>query len=238
MQPEFAQTMPDAGETTDLAVLERLMRNRYSCRAYQAKPVDAACIRSMVTLAGRSASWCNVQPWQLVITETPENTERFRQALTAHVATRPPVTSDLALPPGYEGVYAERRRETGYALYNALGIARDDRVRRDAQAFENFRFFGAPHVAIVTVPAQLGPYAVVDVGGFIAAFLLAAQAYGVATTAQAAIAFHARFVRDYFNIPDTQHMVCAISFGYAQEEHPANMFRTTRADVQDVVQFA
>lgn len=189
-------------------------------------------------MAGRSASWCNVQPWQLVITETPESTERFRQALMQRVNDHPENESDLPFPPSYEGIYRERRRGAGIALYSSLGIGPKDTERSAEQAFRNFRMFDAPHVAIITVPAELGPYALVDAGGFVSSFLIAAYAHGVATTPQGALARHARFVREYFDIPDTQHMICGISFGYAEDAHPVNQFRTTRADVDDLMRFA
>ncbi|WP_236655041.1 nitroreductase family protein [Burkholderia pyrrocinia] len=195
-------------------------------------------IRDIVGMAGRSASWCNVQPWQLVITETPESTERFRQALIQRVDEHPENESDLPFPPSYDGIYRERRRGAGIALYSALGIGPKDAERSAEQAFRNFRMFDAPHVAIITVPAELGPYALVDAGGFVSSFLIAAYAHGVATTPQGALARHARFVREYFGIHDTQHMICGISFGYAEDAHPVNRFRTTRAGVDDLVRFA
>lgn len=221
----------------DLAALERLTTSRSTCRAYLPTPVDGHLIRRILDVASRSASWCNVQPWQLVITESPERTECFRQALVKHATNHPGTESDLPFPPGYEGVHAQRRRDTGLALYKALGISREDTERRNNQSFENFRMFGAPHVAIVTVPEQLGPYAAVDAGGFVASFLLSAHAHGVATTPQAALARHAHFVRSYFGIPDTQHMICGISFGYSEDAHPVNQFRTTRASVDELVRF-
>ncbi|QBQ98781.1 nitroreductase [Paraburkholderia pallida] len=224
--------------TPDLDALDRLTNGRFTCRAYQHKALDAELIRSIVAMAGRSASWCNVQPWQLVITETLESTERFREALMERARNHQQNESDLPFPPSYEGVYGERRRGAGIALYSALGIGRKDTERTMEQMFRNFRMFDAPHVAIVTVPVELGPYALVDAGGFISSFLLAAHAHGVATTPQAALARHAHFVREYFGIPDTQHMVCGISFGYAEVEHPVNQFRTTRAGVDDLTRFA
>ena len=225
-------------QTPDLAALDRLTTGRSTCRAYQPKALDGELIRSIVGMAGRSASWCNVQPWQLVITETLESTERFREALMARACSHRENASDLPFPPSYDGIYGERRRGAGIALYASLGIGPKDAERSAQQAFRNFRMFDAPHVAIVTVPVELGPYALVDAGGFIAAFLLAAHAHGVATTPQGALARHAHFVRDYFGIPDTQHMICGISFGYAEVEHPVNQFRTTRAGVDDLARFA
>ncbi|WP_321884839.1 nitroreductase family protein [Paraburkholderia bannensis] len=224
--------------TPDLAAFDRLTDGRFTCRAYQNKALDVALIRSIVGMAGRSASWCNVQPWQLVITETLESTESFRAALMERVRSHPENESDLPFPPRYEGVYGERRRGAGIALYSSLGIGPKDTERSAEQALRNFRMFDAPHVAIVTVPVALGPYALVDAGGFISAFLLAAHAHGVATTPQGALARHAHFVREYFDIPDTQQMICGISFGYAEVEHPVNQFRTTRAGVDDLARFA
>ncbi|MEX0310395.1 MAG: nitroreductase family protein, partial [Tateyamaria sp.] len=74
-------------------------------------------------------------------------------------------------------------------------------------------------------------------GGFVPAFCLAAQALGVATIPQAAIAAQAPFVRTHFDIADDRQILCAISFGYADPDHPANGFRTDRASIADVVKW-
>ena len=102
---------------------------------------------------------------------------------------------------------------------------------------ENYRLFGAPHVAIVTSPSELGTYGAMDTGGFVTAFCLAAQAYGIASIPQAAIAAQAPFVRTFFEISDDQYILCAISFGYSDLDHPANSFRTERASVGDVIEW-
>jgi nitroreductase len=153
------------------------------------------------------------------------------------VRQNPQLNSDFPFPEEYTGVYLERRRKSGFQLYEALGIGRDDKDRRNAQSFENFRLFGAPHVAIVTVPQELGTYGAVDAGGFINAFLLSAQAHGVATTPQAALAMQSKFIRAYLGLPDERRVVCGISFGYADTVHPVNGYRTERAQVDEIIQF-
>lgn len=226
---------PDSSQPgNDLDTLNRLMSERFTCRAYRNEAVPDALIRSIVSTAKQCASWCNVQPWHLVIGSL-DTTERFRNALVEEASHAPEVDSDIPFPDAYRGLHAQRRQETGYRLYEALGIERHDRERRASQSFENFRLFGAPHVAIVTMAADLGPYAAVDCGGFIASFLLAAHAHGIATTPQAAIARHAKFVRSHFGIGDDRKMVCAISFGYADPAHPANSFRTSRAPDDEIM---
>jgi nitroreductase len=224
-----------AEPASDVARLQRLYSGRFTCRAYRPEAVPENVISSILDIAKQTASWCNVQPWHVTITGC-ESTDAFRAALIEHATQASGVVdSDLPFPKEYRGIYAERRREAGYKLYEALGIGRGDMDRRASQSFENYKLFGAPHVAIVTTPADLGPYAAVDCGAFIGSFLLAAYAHGVATTPQAALARHAKFIRSYFGLGDERHMVCGISFGYADLDHPVNRFRTSRAPHDEVM---
>lgn len=215
-------------------MLGQLLAARHSCRAFLPQPVDPATVERMLVMAQRSASWCNTQPWHLVLTGG-EGTARFRAAMQAAARGRPPA-SDIPFPPAYEGDYLARRRASGLQLYGALGIARHDRAGADAQALRNYDFFDAPHVAVVLAPRSLGPYALVDCGGWVANFLLAAAACGLAATPQAALARHSDAIRAHFELPDTLAVVCGIAFGHADTAHPANSYRTDRADLAQVVQ--
>lgn len=219
----------------DIEALKRLSAGRSTCRAYLPHQVPEAMIRDIVDVARRTASWCNTQPWQLVVA-SGASTDRFRQALMEQARRHPELDSDLPFPAEYRGVYLDRRRRSGLQLYEALGIERDDKARRASQSFENFRLFGAPHVAIVTVARELGAYGAVDVGGFVGAFLLAAHAHGVATTPQAALAMQSGFIRRYFRLDEGRAVVCGISFGYADRAHPVNGYRTERAGLDDILQ--
>lgn len=212
--------------------LRSLLAGRRSCRAFLPTPVPETTVRSLLTMAQRTPSWCNSQPWQVLITSGRE-TEAFRAFLAQRVETAPGVF-DVPPPRSYEGVYRERRQASGFALYDSVGIAHGDAERRRQQAMENFRFFGAPHVAIVTSEAELGPYGYVDCGGYISTFLLAATSLGIATIAQAAIAGYSDAVREHFGLSATRHVLCGISFGYADTAHRANAFRTERADLEEV----
>ena len=219
--------------TTSATELDALFVARYSCRAFRPDPVPKGVIEQIVSIARRVPSWCNAQPWQLNITSGAE-TDRFRAALQNEVAAGSPVP-DLDFPTGYFGVYKDRRRTCGWQLYEAVGVKKGDRAASAAQMMQNFALFGAPHTAIVTSPAELGPYGAMDSGGFVTAFTLAAQALGVASIAQAAVASYAPFLHRYFDIGEDRLILCAISFGYADPNHPANTFRTERAAPDDII---
>ncbi|WP_431271006.1 nitroreductase [Dankookia sp. P2] len=221
--------MPNEAET-----LEALLRRRASCRGFRAEPVPRPVIVRILEMAQRTASWTNSQPWQVEILGGAA-LERFCAALHAHAASGAAPTPDIPFPREYRGVYRDRRRDTGFGLYAALGIARDDMAARQRQALENFRAFGAPHLALVTTDEALGAYGAVDCGGWVANFMLAAESLGVASIAQAAIAGHAGFVRGLLGLPEDRQLVCGVAFGFADPAHPANAFRTGRAGLDQAV---
>jgi nitroreductase len=219
-----------------ISVLEQLMAARFSCRAFMPEPVPRAVIERILAAAQATASWCNSQPWRLEITSGAA-TDKFRQAMYQAAAGGKPASGDFPFPREYTGVYLERRRESGFQLYNALGIVRGDKAGYARQALENYNLFGAPHVAIIHSDEALGTYGAVDCGGYVTSFMLAAQALGVATVPQAALAFHADLVRAHFGLADDRRVVCGISFGYPDRSHKANSYRTRRAAVEDTVRF-
>jgi nitroreductase len=225
-----------SADTPPIDVLENLLAERFSCRAFKPDTVPRATIERLLEAAQRTASWCNSQPWLLVITSGAA-TRKFRDALYPVAASGAPLDGDFPFPREYRGVYLERRRESGFQLYNTLGIGRGDKAAYARQALENFNFFGAPHVAIVTTDEALGVYGAVDCGGYVNNFMLAAQALGLATVPQAALAFHSRVVRQHFGLGDDRRVVCGISFGFADRDHKVNSYRTSRASLVDAVAF-
>jgi nitroreductase len=212
------------------------LKSRYSCRAFKPDAVPDATITQIVEAARHVPSWCNAQPWQVSITKG-DATDAFRALMTQSALSGTPPAPDLAWPTKYEGIYGERRRTCGFQLYDAVKIDKSDRAGRAAQMLRNFALFDAPHVAIIHSPATLGPYGAMDTGGFVTAFTLAATALGVATIAQAAIASYAPQVKEHLNIADDRLILCAISFGYADTDHPANQFRTDRATSKDIIEW-
>ena len=152
-----------------IGVLEELLNERYSVRAFLPKDVDRATIEHVLTTAQRTASWCNSQPWQVIIA-SGEAKERFRQLIYKEASGGLGDDYDFTPPREYAGVYLERRRESGFQLYNTLGIVRGDKMAYAKQALENYNFFGAPHVAIIHTNEPLGIYGAIDCGAYVIEF--------------------------------------------------------------------
>lgn len=217
------------------AALEDWLLARHSCRAFLPEPVPRATIERILTLAQRTASWCNCQPWQVAITEG-DGTRRLRNALERR-AQAEGFKPDFPFPREYRDEYLARRRESGFQLYGAVGVPRGDREAYRRQEMRNFALFDAPHVAVITTDEALGEYGAMDCGGYVANFLLAAQANGVATVAQASLAMYPEVLREVLGIGPGRRVVCGISFGFEDTAHPANSYRTRRADLSETVQW-
>jgi len=219
-----------------IGVLEELLSERYSCRAFRPEPVPRPTIERILAAAQRTASWCNSQPWQILIASGAAK-ERFRAAIYEKASSGAPEDGDFSFPREYRGVYLERRRESGFQLYNTLGIVRGDKAAYAKQALENYNFFGAPHVAIIHTDEALGIYGAIDCGAYVGNFLLAAQALGLGTIPQAALARQSGLIRRHFGLGDDRRVVCGISFGFPDSDHKINSYRTSRASIPDTATF-
>ncbi len=216
--------------------LEKLLDERHSCRAFLPQPVERAVIERILATAQRCASWCNAQPWQVTIASGAA-AQRVSRALVDAAEQRREAQPDIAFPAEYRGAYLERRRECGFRLYQAVGVERGDKAGYARQTLENFRLFGAPHVAVITSDPLLGVYGAVDIGGYVQVLMLAMRAHGVAAIAQAALANFSPLLKDLLGIDAERQVVCGLSFGFEDAGHPANAFRTTRAKLDEVVRW-
>lgn len=217
-----------------LADLHALLEARASVRAFAPTPLGRDRLTALFATAQRAASWCNVQPWRVVVTEPP-HTDVVRAALIAAARGGLP-SPDLPFPLVYPAPYDQHRKACGAALYGAMGIARDDKAARYDAWLRNFALFDAPHVAIVSVDKRLGPYALIDVGVWLGSLLAACAADGVAACPMASAVAYPAALRAHLPIGADQQLLFGVALGTAADA-PANACRTGRAPVDANVTF-
>ncbi len=190
-----------------------------------------------MTAAQRTASWCNSQPWQVVIA-SGEAKERFRKSIYAEAASGAGDGHDFPPPREYLGVYLDRRRESGFQLYNSLGIARGDKAAYARQALENYQFLRRAACRHHSYRPRRSGSTARSIAAAMSAISCWRRRRSVsAALPQAALARHSRLVRHHFNLGDDRRVVCGISFGFPDRAHKANSYRTTRAGIADTVTF-
>jgi nitroreductase len=212
--------------TIDLPALHDLFAARHSVRAYRPEPVEPATLDAIFAAAQRAPSWCNIQPWRVAVTVPPRTAEVSAALVAAARASLP--HAEVPFPIDYPAPYQDHRRACGHALYNAMGVARDDKAGRYDAWIRNYQLFDAPHLAVVACDRRLGLYPYVDVGVWLGYLLAAAAAAGVATCPMASIAAYPEVLRAELPIAETDVILLGLVLGREAAEAPANQCRTTR----------
>lgn len=216
-------------------VFAGIARQRRSIRAFLPEPIPEKTLREIFEVAQTAPSNCNTQPWFSYVA-SGATLETLRTKLPAAISSGD-FSMDFPYTGQYAGVYKDRQYGAAKALYDSMGIAREDKARR-AEAFNaNFTFFGAPHAVFLFMPEFAGIREAADCGMYAQNLMLSIEAFGYGSCPQTALSFHGNLVRETLGIPADQKLLFGISFGRVDAQHPANACRTDRAALSDAVTF-
>lgn len=213
-----------------------LAHARQSTRAYQDRAVAPQLLEQLLTTARRAPSGANLQPGRFLQVRAGLR-ESLCEALINDWRSGAPCEPDYAYFPQPMPMGLRKRQvAAAQALYQALGVARDDRAGRDAQFGHNYRFFGAPVALVVTIDAQFGPGGYMDLGMSLYGLQLAAAAQGLGSCAIGALANYPHTVRRELGLAHDQLIVCGLALGWPDPQAPVNQTRTQRADLAEYFQ--
>jgi nitroreductase len=220
------------------ATVADAITTRRSVRAYLDRPVPPAVLRELLTLAGRSPSGSNLQPWKVYVL-TGAVLRRFGKTLqTAYLTNEPghrreyKYYTDPVVEP-----WLSRRRECGWGLYGTLGIGKGDREKSRQYRARNYEFFGAPVGLVFTIDRRLEQGSWMDYGMFLQTIMLGARGFGLHTCAEAAIAQFPQLVRRELDIDEGEIVVCGMALGYADPDAVVNTFQPRRLPLEEYVKF-
>lgn len=214
-----------------------VVRDRHSVRSFLPTPVPDALIRAVVEDAQHSPSNCNTQPWEVHIASGATRDALSKAILAADEAGRG--TPDFSFNHAdFYGVYGERAKAQGKAYHEAIGVAREALEDRRTATLRNLEFFGAPHVALLFMPAVGDCVRVAgDIGMYGQTFLLSLTAHGLGGIPQTRLGFYAGAIREVLGIAPSLKMLFGISFGYPDLTSAANRYRIDRVPVGESVTF-
>lgn len=216
-------------------MMEELAGKRFSVRAFEREPVKPELLERIFAAAQQAPSNCNTQPWYTAVV-SGDALERLRKKLPEAFMSGH-FMMDFPYDGVYEGVYKERQYAAAKALYDAQGITREEKDKRQAAFMKNFEFFDAPHVAFLFLPEPFGLREAADLGMYAQTLMLMMTAAGLGSVPQTALSMAADVVRKELNIDDSNKLLFGISFGYEDSSHPANRCRTDRAALTDATVF-
>jgi nitroreductase len=214
------------------SVTEAILSRR-SVRAFLPDPVSRAAIEELLAVAAHAPSGGNLQPWRVdVLTGEP------LAALKAEALSSTPGEMELKVYPSpLPEPYRTRRHRSGEALYEAIGIPREDKPARLTQFARNFEAFGAPVLLLFSIDRIFDRPQWAHLGMFIQNLMLLAGERGLATCPQEAWAGVHEVVRRHVELPAERILYCGLALGYADPEAPINSLRTDREPVEAFARF-
>lgn len=216
-------------------VFSQIVSDRYSVRGFKAEPVEQGLLEKVFSLAQHSPSNCNTQPWFTAVA-SGDKLDVLREKIP-EAMMKGEISWDFPYDGKYEGEYQDRQYAAANALYSACGIERDDKPARDGQFFKNFQFFGAPHAAFLFLPPGFGIREAADLGMYAQTLMLSMKAHGIGSCPQTALSFTAKVIKEVLDVPEDYQLMFGISFGFIDENEPANTARTDRAGIDTSVKF-
>ncbi len=211
---------------------------RLSVRAFTDTPVDNALITDVLTRATRAPSGGNLQPWRLYVLNG-EAMARFRALMETRLAENPmgETPEYNVYPPNLKEPYRSRRFGIGEAMYEKLGIPREDKLARLQWLQSNDRFFGAPAAAFCFTDRIMGPPQWSDLGMLLQTAMLLFQEAGLGTCPQEAWSRWPKTVADFVGAPPELMLFCGLAIGHPDRSAPVNTLVSARAPIDEVLSF-
>ncbi|SFI00521.1 Nitroreductase [Collimonas sp. OK307] len=209
------------------------VRSRKSVRAFLNKPVPQALLREVLSLAARSPSGGNVQPWRIdVLVGEPlvafkdRIEERMNTDFSPDPAEYPIYPTKLGEP------YRSSRFKVGESMYELIDIARDDKMGRLRWLQNNYRFFGAPVGLFCTVDRDMGAAQWSDLGMYLQTLMLLLRERGVDSCPQEAWSVYHQTVREFLQTPPERMLFCGMAIGYADPAAAVNRLQSEREPLE------
>ncbi|APR67551.1 MULTISPECIES: nitroreductase [Thalassolituus] len=216
--------------------IANILNERFSVRAFRPEPVAADVLQEIFTAAQQAPSNCNVQPWQTYVV-SGEKKDKLKNLLVGTVMKQQAPNPDFNWKVAYDGIHRERQFGSANALYTSMDIAREDKMKRNMAMLRNWAFFDAPHVAFFTMDTYLDIMGAVDIGIYAQTLTLLLKEKGIDSCMQGALGQFPDPIREFLGLPEGRGVLFGMSFGYADENAPANKCRTDRAELTDAVTF-
>jgi len=217
---------------------DEVVLGRRSIRGFKQQAVPPALIREVIELAMRAPSSLNTQPWNFYVV-AGEPLDRIRQGNTERNLAGVPDSREFRGHGAYRGVHRERQKEIAAQLFEAMGIAWEDKAGRHDWVLRGFRQFDAPVSVVVTYDRSIhgGDIAPFDCGAVTNALVNAAWSRGLGCVVNSQGIMQSPVVREHARIPDDQVIMICVAMGFPDEAFAANAVVSRRKSVDEAVVF-
>jgi nitroreductase len=186
----------------------------------------------------RAPSSLNTQPWNFHVV-AGDTLDKIRAGNTERTLKGVPDSREFRGHGAYDGPHRQRQIEIAVQLFEAMGIERDDKDKRQDWVLRGFRQFDAPVSIVVTYDrlihgGDIGPF---DCGAVTNALVNAAWSRGLGCVINSQGIMQSPVVREHAGIPDEEVIMICVAMGYSDDSFPANAVVSRRKSVDEAVNF-
>lgn len=212
----------------------KVVNKRHSVRQFTDQAVETDLIKEIVTVAQRTPSWVNSQPWQVYCargTVLQRIKEAYREADQTGQASQPdlPVMSREEWAPRTQANMKQWRHDIVHHFSNfdeahtAMSTASDS-------------LYNSPVILFITVPQASPDWSIFDAGAFAQTLMLTATNRGLGSIPTYNSVRFPNILRQILGIPDTERVLVGISLGYPADQ-PLNHYHSQRVPLSNVLHF-
>ncbi len=210
--------------------------SRYSTRAYLERAPEAEVVRRILERALRAPSGGNLQPWRIHALTGEPLKALLSDVAEIRVRGREGGAGISRLPREPLGALSHPQVRERRGRFTRASASRATTSRRGSQLFaRNYALFGAPVGLFFTLDSRVGPPQWADMGMLMQNVMLLAVEEGLATCPQEAWSQFPQTLRRHLGLPETEMVFSGMALGFADEAHPINQWRSTRAMFDEVV---
>lgn len=211
-----------------------VVMGRRSIRGFQDKAVPKELIQDILKMAMRAPTSLNTQPWNFYVV-TGEPLDLIRKGNVERNLAGVPDSREFRGGPGYKDAHRERQIGVAIQLFQAMGIERHDKEKRQDWVLRGFRQFDAPVSIVITYDKSIhgSDIAPFDCGGVVNSLVNAAWSEGLGCVINSQGIMQSPVVREHAHIPDDQVIMICVAMGWPDDSFPANAVVSQRKSVDE-----
>ncbi|WP_299774720.1 nitroreductase [uncultured Pseudoteredinibacter sp.] len=214
------------------------IKTRISTRAFLDTPISQAEVEEILDIARFSPSSSNLQPWGTVVLAGDSRKAATDLALNTLMKNPAGEADEFPVyPENLPQKYQDRSAGVGKAMYELMGIERQDEAARQAWAVDNFNFYGAPVAIFFTIDRVHGRNQWASLGMFMQTVCLVAHAKGYGTCMQEIWAMVRNSLHSHLQLDDKDVIYAGLALGHPDKSKAVNSLRTEREAVSSFSQF-
>ena len=205
-----------------------LLKGRKVCRAFKNSPVKGSVVEKLLEAAQHAPSGSNMQPWEVHIVMNNALEDLRKNILEA--AKEKNRNYGAPFSGEVPEKYLNRRKNL---MDDMKGYLSEDNLNLSYIFKGSLTFFNAPAVAFIYIHRSLYPTRVIDIGSYMAYFMIAAETLGLGTCPIGYIRGVSDVINGFIGSSDDLLLQIAIAFGYKDDDKAINKFKSDRVKIKD-----